>query len=274
MNSLKQISTYKNWHRVVKRYDKDGILTESEISAAYNSLISNGCFLMVISGKLAAGKDSVAPILADRLNKFRVPIKREAFADPLKRETTNALQNVYTDVKNVENILRGYGMPESFIPLFSELMTSVSDNFKEKDTPVEDVTTFVRSSGSRAILQMWGTDFRRSQDDIYWVRLAVVSIIKALAKGSSVYITDARFPSEVQSVIDLGGLAVRLEVTPETQAERLFKRDGLTLSEEMRNHESEIALDDFPNFDIVLDANFLSPEELTEKTLQDLKIIY
>ncbi len=270
--SFNNLPSYEQWHKVVKKYDSLGLLTENEISTAYNNLTLNGCFIMIISGKLAAGKDSVAPILAARINKQNTPIKREAFADPLKRETSNVLQNVYTDPDDVIRILKKYGMPDSLIPLFSEVILETAEDFKEKQTPVEDVNTFVRSSGSRSILQIWGTDFRRSQDDIYWVRLAVVSAIKSLAKGSSVYVTDARFPSEVQSFIDLGGLALRLDVSEETQNKRLFERDGLTLTDDLRFHKSETALDDFPNFHLRLDANDSSPDELVETTLSSLKL--
>ena len=51
----------------------------------------------------------------------------------------------------------------------------------------------------------------------------------SLANNRSVYYTDLRFLNEVTGSASIGCFVARIDITPETQAERLMGRDGLTV---------------------------------------------
>ncbi len=63
----------------------------------------------------------------------------------------------------------------------------------------------------REILQWWGTEYRRTQDEGYWLRLARHEILSALSRGENVALTDIRYPNEEALVRDLGGIMWRVD---------------------------------------------------------------
>lgn len=116
------------------------------------------------------------------------------------------------------------------------------------------------SDEARALLQWWGTDFRRAQDPEYWLKVIrnALNVIKARdeAMGTStlVFITDVRFPNEADIVKEFGGTIVRLEVPLSVRCDRLkMKPDQL---ETRDAHISERALENYP-VDIFIDATTL-----------------
>lgn len=60
----------------------------------------------------------------------------------------------------------------------------------------------------RPILQWWGTEFRRGQDENYWTNKARRAIIKSI--HDLAVITDCRFLNEAAMVRDMGGILVRV----------------------------------------------------------------
>lgn len=101
---------------------------------------------------------------------------------------------------------------------------------------VDDETIDVPNDGflsARQLLQWWGTDIRRSQDDQYWHKLAEEKF-KIFRKEGVKYllIDDVRFPNELKLIERLHGRTVRLE--PYT---------GYKYTEHSK-HVSETSLDD------------------------------
>jgi hypothetical protein len=88
----------------------------------------------------------------------------------------------------------------------------------------------------RKLLQWWGTEYRRSIDNDYWVRQLAQQI--ELEKPQIALITDMRFPNEMAFVRQYGE-TVRVD------------RPGLPPS----THASETALDDVPmeNWSVILE---------------------
>jgi hypothetical protein len=99
----------------------------------------------------------------------------------------------------------------------------------------------------RPLLQWWGTDFRREDDEDYWVGRLLERITRFEAVGDrglarSVVIDDCRFPNEYDALRERGFTFVRLADGETTR----------TLSAEAAAHESELHWPEF-EVDIVLD---------------------
>lgn len=63
----------------------------------------------------------------------------------------------------------------------------------------------------RGILQWWGTDYRRAQDDRYWLDKLHARVC-SLSPDVPIAIDDCRFPNEYDLLRELGFRFVRLEV--------------------------------------------------------------
>lgn len=88
----------------------------------------------------------------------------------------------------------------------------------------------------RRLLQWWGTDLRRNEDDQYWIRKARVALAPYIDSPIMVCITDVRFPNEVSLVREMEGKMVRVNAPAHVRADRL----GGFLPEE---HDSERFID-------------------------------
>jgi hypothetical protein len=109
----------------------------------------------------------------------------------------------------------------------------------------------------RPILQWWGTDFRRKfqDEDNYWID-QLDSMIKYLHEngGHKVFlIPDVRFENEAKYVKDNNGILIRIN------------REGLVSTD---THSSETALDNYPDFDIIISVSTL--DQLKEKAKEIL----
>jgi len=155
-------------------------------------------------------------------------IRRYAFADALKREVTAAA-------------LSAGGMNNLFC---TEYFVQTNNNFiplpvwvREGYEPNPDMTDPQCPFGKqRALLQWWGTEYRRSIDPDYWVRQLAKRIEDE--KPQFALITDMRFPNEMEFANEYGE-TVRVD------------RDGLPPS----THASETALADATDWSLILDNN-------------------
>lgn len=93
----------------------------------------------------------------------------------------------------------------------------------------------------RELLQKFGTGIRNTVDSEFWVK----ALFKDYTESSNWIITDVRFKSEAKVIKDRGGIIIRVN------------RDNSGAG----NHQSEIDLDDYKDFDFVIDNN---------KSLEDL----
>lgn len=88
----------------------------------------------------------------------------------------------------------------------------------------------------RALLQWWGTDFRREQDPDYWVKLGAHRAEVMAEEGAIPVFTDCRFPNEAQMVKDRGGVLVRVTAPDEIREKRL----GQLPPEHPSEYESDV----------------------------------
>jgi hypothetical protein len=103
----------------------------------------------------------------------------------------------------------------------------------------------------RTLYQWWGTNFRRAQDERYWLK-KIQKTFDA-SRPDVALITDVRFPNEAEYVHSLGGILVKVT--------RTAKPDVL-----VPEHPSEQALDGYTGWDFELIAD--SVKDLEDKTRQ------
>lgn len=100
----------------------------------------------------------------------------------------------------------------------------------------------------RALLQWWGTDFRRGQDEDYWSNQGRTKIDELLQVADIVVVTDARFENEVEVVRSFAdSIVVRVEASDQERYQRGgYAEDGLSITEwldlPMHYHMSEIGV--------------------------------
>ncbi len=210
---------------------------------------------MIVIGlghKKRRGKDTLVEFLKEARGKS-VKIKRYAFADALKQEVTQAIQNIVLDIDggkpytNAENMFmkmrRKVGKkPLLYVDNISYAVQVLCDWAGvpyEQDAPKDD--PLCPYGKQRYLLQWWGSEYRRASDPDYWVRKLEDTLVKERSYVDVGMITDMRFPNEFEMVKKLGGITVRLD------------RVGYT---DVDNHISETALDGAP-FDYVVKAGSL-----------------
>ena len=117
----------------------------------------------------------------------------------------------------------------------------------------------------RALLQVWGTEFRRHfNGSDYWIDKMAKIIEQSSSFYDVLFITDVRFTNEADFIRDAvnGGQLVKVE----------RRQTGYP---DVDNHRTENDLDDYSKFDYVLN-NDKTKEELNtslEKMLETLNII-
>lgn len=198
-----------------------------------------------ISGKIGSGKNFLANLLMEELNKRGYKTSEASFATPLKNELT--------DIINLVKELNKKNQPDNIIVAAITTMYQIPVNHSEQifDFIKEDIIAtpevdgYSRTEGIRRALQYLGTDVRRKSDNDYWVKRFHEQVNDF---DGYVFVTDVRFPNEADSIVDHGGKVLRLEPPAEVVAERTELRDGMKYSSSAHQHVSETALDDYPKF--------------------------
>lgn len=159
-------------------------------------------------------------------------VKIYSFADPLKEMVHNIFgipyENLYgTDKQKEEPTQYTYGN------FFQYLDTKEKTELKGQA---------YKKINSRKILQIMGSLYRQIYNEI-WVEATIRKIKNE--KPELAIIADVRYPNEVAGIQSIGGKVVRL-------TRNVCETD---------EHESETALDDFENWDAVIDNNKMSIQE-------------
>ena len=84
---------------------------------------------------------------------------------------------------------------------------------------------------ARELLQKFGTAIREGVDSDFWVKLLLNN-----SKNEDIIIADVRFPNEVKTIKEAGGIIVRIE------------RKNIETS----SHISETALDNYKDWDMTI----------------------
>lgn len=156
----------------------------------------------------------------------RYNIKKYGFADALKREVTNLA-------------CKAGGMEKLFAPNYCFPKKGYVVTLPEwvKYDPNPDMSDPLCPLGKqRTLLQWYGSDYRRADDDTYWVRQLEQTI--ELEKPTIAILSDLRFPNEMAWVLQYG------------EAVRVDRR-----SLPPATHISETALEDSTDWSIILENN-------------------
>lgn len=184
-----------------------------------------------LAGRAGAGKDTCADFLAARYQFTRL-----AFADALRLEIQEgfwadpALFSI--DLKELPTPALAIGRCND--AQFIKRMVALGIN------PAEP-------RSARQIMQWWGTEYRRVQDENYWTKRLTQTIDQLCFEGRNRFvITDVRFPNEAHALKQLGGKLWLIrrksaELTePTHESERLI--DRLLPDLILRNDDSLTAL--------------------------------
>jgi phosphomevalonate kinase len=137
-----------------------------------------------LAGKAGAGKDYVCELIQGIYAAHGLRAERVAFADGLKQ-----------DIEETLGLNRGTCQS---IPVLRQ----------KPYTPEV-----------RALLQWWGTELRRSQDEDYWVKKGMEMIERSTA--DLVIVTDVRFANEAEIIRDHGGIVAEVFAESHVRQERL-----------------------------------------------------
>ena len=236
--------------------DRAGI-DPDEYADTLTDLASGAVMWVVVSGKMCAGKDTIAPALVD-LMPTRTTMLR--YGNLMRAELDPALDVIrahYPDGSLFEDDVVEKVAETLTLPL-EHARTLVDRLAPEMVASDGTLTASSRTEGIRSVLQDLGDDWRCIEDPDYWARKAAQESMAELASGRSVILTGGRFLPDVDMPRAAGAFLLRLSVTRQTQIERLSARDGIAPSAETLralDHKGETALDGYAHFDTVVDNN-------------------
>ena len=204
---------------------------------------------IVIAGKMGYGKDYVGNLIKNNFTN----VEKISFADALKEEVEYIIYLVKSDY-SLEKIAEEMNVTKNeILPMYESMVQF--DN-------VNKLTVNKKNSTIRFMLQYWGTDVRRKNNENYWVQKTVDKILEINKLGNVALITDGRFPNELKGVSKLNGITIQLDISKEKQIENLLNRDGILPNEEAFNHPSETSYLEYKDFDLTLTENILSDNNL------------
>lgn len=158
-----------------------------------------------LMGPAGAGKNFVGNILYVHFD-----YATKAFADPLRSEVYTALACKTLPADAPWQALES----GSIICNVKRNLPSVEFEFRGEfpSAPVQRQLWLHRlihdkptHPAIRRLLQWWGTEYRRTQDESYWIKKALKSNVK------NTVFTDVRFLNEALMILALGGIIIEIE---------------------------------------------------------------
>lgn len=204
-------------------------------------------FVVGVSGKIGSGKDYLTGKLIEELNSRGRSTAHTSFAKPLKEELGEII-NLLKENRKLGRYDASALVAERFNMTEEQAGWLVTRLYPELD--IEDLDGWSRTLGVRGCLQLLGSEIRRAQNPSYWTDkyFAEVENIDA----DYVFVSDGRFPNEMDAIKSKNGVTFRLEIPEETLLSRRMNRDGITYTDEQLNHMSETSLDDYADFDYIV----------------------
>jgi len=180
--------------------------------------------LIMLSGKLRSGKNTVAGMLKERLGAVEGSI-----AGPLKRNCRDDFRALSEFMRSQYQLLREKLSAEDLAPF--AWMDARDEQFFEDKTPL-----------TRILLQVYGLEiFRNRVDQDYWIKAFLEEA--AGREDRLMVVTDVRFPGEITNAHQHPQIPTVVTVRVE--------RPGYG-AEEGQGHGSETALDDYRGFNYVI----------------------
>lgn len=213
--------------------------------------------LIGISGKIKSGKDTVGEMLYN-LGCIEYSIYKYSFADSLKKIVASIVDCDYNSLNNQE-------FKASYIPNFIKItkdgiITHIVPNSKifYKDIfRTYEVVTY------REALQFFGDKFRSEYGQDFWIRMLKSDLM--YEEPSFNIITDVRYKNEADFIKSNKGILIRVD------------RSEVQTPKNISSHSSEMELDNYPNFDYIIENNGTLEEleskvQLVYKSIKNLNI--
>lgn len=209
-------------NQIIEKYN----LKRDPAIRALRRLKEGSAILFAMSGKMGSGKDTIGDDISDSFDE--VVFKKLSYSNPIRSEIDDIVVDYNSGLKVDE---------------LSEIYNADNESINNLINLIGDDSIFSRTTNSRKAVQYWGTDVRREQDINFWVKKLASLIIEEVNNGNSVYISDVRFPNEADTIYDLYGKVIRLNVPENTRVKRILYRDGLRPTDNQLNHSTETGLD-------------------------------
>lgn len=212
--------------QIAEKYNLDKV----KLNKAINILEEKDSFFYAMGGKMGSGKDTIGGLIKVRMINKGIKVDKLSYSNLMKDEV-NQVVNMFNSKINLLDIA-------------NKLNTSESEIFNLLDI-LDGTNLTKRTKSTRQAIQYWSTEVRRKQDEDYWVNKMIEQVIDKVIDGKSVFISDVRYPVEVESITSIQGKVVKLDVPENIRVKRVWERDGREPSEEELNHASEKGLDDY-----------------------------
>lgn len=225
--------------------------------------------ILLVSGKMGAGKDTVSEPLAHALWPG-LRVVRMAYADALRDEIDEIIGIIRSDRSGIGKMYAVCTHLDCSPEVANRIIGILSDDSRDAS-----FNAHMHTPSTREALQYWGTMVRRADNPDYWCD-KMRERIRSTMNGNRdvvVVIADGRFPNEIDLINELHGLTVRLDIERDEQVKRLIGRDGVEPDPEKLAHESETSLDDYEDFDARVDVTELDPTGVVDACVKKLRPI-
>jgi hypothetical protein len=180
--------------------------------------------IVAVSGRMSHGKDELFKIAKKH---FPDEVIKLSFADCLKKEVAEALVcRHYWEFKdylfeifegipylneNVEAIFQQtFLCPSPRGGAYRDYYAQGYDRSYAVKTLIEEMNHPELKKKFRLLLQFWGTEYRRRQDENYWVNKFFEELEKPQYMGLVVFVCDVRFPNEFELMHSQDAITVRV----------------------------------------------------------------
>ncbi|MCW5319662.1 hypothetical protein D5039_00230 [Verminephrobacter aporrectodeae subsp. tuberculatae] len=159
--------------------------------------MSPGPHLIALTGPAGCGKDTVARLLREHCG-----ARTMAFADALRSEIAEAFSTdpIYLTHRATKE------HPMGALALRRCLDSAFVDRLLAHHETIGQQLDLAVARSPRAIMQWWGTEYRRQQDPAYWVKIACANIMQLRQDPDvqTIVLTDLRFDNEAEMLRAMG----------------------------------------------------------------------
>lgn len=151
--------------------------------------------LIGICGKMGAGKDEVGNILFENHGYLKT-----SFAHELRKEVQEALLSAYLHNEKARKhfpvVPQEKDAAEALKAFEKIVWDAVLNEINQTGNIDFGVWAKPTSALMRVLLQWWGTDYRRAEDENYWIKRWLSAHIPSLIAGERLCICDVRYNNE------------------------------------------------------------------------------